>query len=93
MFVKWLRPAQKDMQALVDWYTAQAPEYLPDVAQKIWDSANSLTQFPEKGRIGFVSGSRELLVPRLPYMLVYTIQNNTVYILRLLHQSQNWPAC
>lgn len=91
MSVRWLTPAHKDLSALVEWYEQNAPEVLSTVAQRIWDAAQSLTMFPHRGRPGFIDGTRELLVPQLPYMLVYKVQGSDVMILRLLHQHQNWP--
>lgn len=91
MSVKWVRRAREDMTALIDWHHIHAPDYLPDVAQKIWDTAQSLSMFPRRGRVGRVCDTRELIVPTLPYILVYTIESSTkVSILRLLHQHQNW---
>lgn len=47
--------------------------------------------FPEMGRLGRVSGTRELIVSRMPYIAIYHLRNNTVEILRLLHMAQLWP--
>lgn len=91
MLVKWLSPAEQDLSALVEWYENNAPECLASVAQCIWDAAQSLETLPQRGREGLVEGTRELLVPHLPYMLVYVVTPNEVAILRLLHQHQNWP--
>ena len=91
MLVRWLTPAKKDMLQLVDWYEHNAPEALSAVAQGIWDAAQSLDRLPYRGRPGLVDGTRELLISKLPYMLVYVVQGDEVSILRLLHQHQNWP--
>lgn len=91
MSVRWLLPASRDMKKLIEWHEENAPDILPDTAQKIWDASLSLNTFPNRGRPGFIKGTRELLIPRLPYMLVYTFDGSNVNILRLLHQHQNWP--
>ena len=91
MFIKWLTPARQDIAALVEWYTHNAPEHLASVAQRIWDASLSLQTLPIRGRAGFVEGTRELLIPQSPYMLVYVIQGSEVVIVRLLHQHQRWP--
>lgn len=91
MSVRWLTPAREDMQALVNWYEENDADSLADVAQRIWDAAQSLVKLPSRGRPGIVEGTRELLIPRLPYMLVYVVKDKDVSILRLLHQHQNWP--
>ena len=91
MLIRWVTPAEQDLSSLVDWYEAHAPEYLTEVAEHIWEAAQSLRHFPDRGRTGYVEGTRELRIPRLPYMLVYAVEEDAVVILRLLHQHQNWP--
>ena len=91
MSVRWVTPAEQDLSSLVDWYESHDPEYLTEVAEHIWEAAQSLSHFPERGRTGQVEGTRGLLIPNLPYMLVYVVKEETVVILRLLHQHQNWP--
>jgi plasmid stabilization system protein ParE len=54
------------------------------------EKAEILTGFPEMGRPGRVSGTRELLAHR-HYLLIYRIRGNTVQILRLLHTARQWP--
>lgn len=92
MLVRWLSPAEQDLSNLVDWYEENAPDYLTQVTQQILKASLSLQNMPLRGRAGLVDGTRELLVPRLPYMLVYAVTESEVAILRLLHQHQNWPA-
>lgn len=53
--------------------------------------AEQLIDFPESGRPGRVSGTRELVTPGLPYVLAYNIQGDVVFILRVLHGAQQWP--
>ena len=89
--VSWLPEAFSDLDAVAEWFREHAPEHLADIAQRIWDGAQSLDSLPHRGRPGAVDGTLEILVPRLPYKLVYTVRGNNVYILRLLHQHRQWP--
>ena len=50
-----------------------------------------LSDVPEMGRAGRIPGTRELVIPRLPYILVYRLTTSTVDILTILHASQRWP--
>ena len=48
--------------------------------------------FPESGREGRVVGTRELVVSRFPYLVVYILrEDNEVIVQRVLHTSQQWP--
>jgi toxin ParE1/3/4 len=55
-------------------------------------AAQSLTRFPYRGRVGQRSGTRELVVSPLPYVIVYEVGEDTVNISRVLHGAQDWPG-
>jgi toxin ParE1/3/4 len=61
------------------------------VAISIYERLNALMEFPEQGRQGRKSGTRELIFTGLPYLAIYRIRGNAVEILRILHGAQNWP--
>jgi len=44
---------------------------------------------PAIGRPGRVPGTRELILP--PYILIYTVLANRVWVVRILHGAQDWP--
>lgn len=91
MSVRWLSPANEDVSRIINWYAQNSPDDLQIIAKGIWDTAQSLSRLPNRGRRGELEGTREILVPRLPYMLVYKVLDKNVAILRVLHQHQNWP--
>lgn len=57
----------------------------------ILDAALSLSAYPELGRPAVLSKTRELIVARLPYTIVYRVLAKKVQILRIIHQSQKFP--
>jgi toxin ParE1/3/4 len=46
---------------------------------------------PRAGRIGRVTGTREVAVSGTPYLVVYGIVKNTIHVLAILHGVQEWP--
>jgi len=38
-----------------------------------------------------VEGTRELVVPRTPYLVAYTVIDRQVVILAVLHHAREWP--
>lgn len=50
-----------------------------------------LADQPGMGRPGRVVGTRELLIPGLPYILPYIEKDGAVIILRVIHTSMKWP--
>ena len=53
---------------------------------------NQLADFPESGRTGRIEGTRELVVPKTPFVAPYRITGDTIEILAVHHASQRWPV-
>jgi toxin ParE1/3/4 len=56
------------------------------------ESIHGLSRFPGKGRTGRVHGTRELVVPGTPYIVVYRLVDATIQILSILHGARRWPS-
>lgn len=70
--------------------TAAAQRQLNEIEQQ----ANLLTLYPAMGKAGRISGTRELVVSRTPYILIYRINPAiaAVEVLQLLHTSRLRPV-
>lgn len=60
-----------------------------------WDQierqAAMLIDHPEMGRKGRVVGTRELVISRTPFLLVYRLTEQQIEVLTFLHGSKLWP--
>ena len=56
---------------------------------RIYRGIVDLENFP--GRMGKVEGTRELVIPSLPYIAVYRLVRDRIEIVRIYHGAQNWP--
>jgi toxin ParE1/3/4 len=61
------------------------------VVRKIYSAPDILKRFPNRGRPGRKSGTRELVLSPLPYIIIYEVAQQVVRLLRIIHGSQNWP--
>lgn len=50
-----------------------------------------LEKLAYSGRPGRVSGTRELVIGKGPYIVVYTVEDDIVTIHHVLHTSRQWP--
>lgn len=92
MPIRWSQPAVNDLTAICDYLQRQeSPALAHNVASAVYDAVQSLARFPKKARAGRVAGTRELVVQRYPYVIVYELRSNAVIVLRVLHCSQKWP--
>jgi len=67
----------------------------PGAALAMWDEIESqverLKNFPNSGRPGRLEGTRELVVPRTAFIVVYRVAKTHVELIRVLHGAQQWP--
>lgn len=91
MRVKWTKKALFNLDDAINYIASDNPTAATKVAKKIWESSQMLALQPGLGRPGRVAGTRELLISNLPFILPYTRQNDTIYILRVIHTSMIWP--
>jgi toxin ParE1/3/4 len=91
MNLEWSVFALADREAIFDYIEADSPRAAVSVDDRIEARVEGLAKFPEMGRVGRVEGTRELVIPRTPYIAAYRIAGDTVRVLRLLHGAQQWP--
>lgn len=91
MNIIWKAPALFDLVDIREFIDKNNPSAAKRVALSIIESANKLAINPFIGRIGTLDETRELVVTRLPYILVYQIEQDQIEILRVVHTSKLWP--
>ncbi len=89
MRIRWSPEAADDLARIVERIHRNNPVAASEVAQILFDGIESLTDFPNKGRIGRLNGSRELVFSPLPYIAVYRVQAETIQISRIYHAAQS----
>jgi toxin ParE1/3/4 len=91
MKVRWSAAAAYDLEAAANYLFEKTPSNAAQLVRKIFDASSSLKTFPNRGRVGKVEGTRELVVSSLPYIIVYQVTGATLHIVRILHCAQDWP--
>ena len=86
-----MEDAADDLSDIVKYIQKDDREIARRVAKSIYESANALKNFPNRGRIGRVAGTRELPLPRLPLILVYRVHRAALEIVNIIHGAQLWP--
>lgn len=91
--IRWLRQAITTKRAQIDHIANEDPRAAEQQDQRILDAVANLAEHPRIGREGRESGTRELVVTRTPFVVVYQVDEHTksVSILRVLHGAQQWP--
>ncbi len=96
MQLKWTDLAEKDLDNIETYIaTENSPLVAVDVVLKVLNSCELiLSNHPQAGRPGRVSGTRELVINGIPLIVVYRIVDrlDQLQILRVLHDAQQWPV-
>lgn len=87
----WLKRALNDRDAQLDYIAKDNPMEAISQGDRIEDQVDQLLQHPQLGRLGRKQGTRELVISRTPFIVVYRIKGKRIELLRLLHGSQKWP--
>jgi toxin ParE1/3/4 len=98
--LRWTEPASHDFLGIVEWLKARNPAAAAKVGRRILDSVEGLIDHPYMGKPGRSPDTRELVITRYPYLIVYGVEPaaevsssipRTVFILRVLHGAMQWP--
>ena len=68
----------------------RSPLAAAHVVERIFAEADRLADFPQLGRVGIVPGTYEWTVPRLPYIIVHELNDDSdeIVVLGVFHGAQ-----
>lgn len=83
--------AHDDIAQIYASYAERDYEHAERLIRVILLACDGLAQFPYIGKKGAREGTRERLMTRYPYRVVYRIDGQTISMSRILDQWQQWP--
>ena len=90
MRVIWTPEASQDRDDVWNYIAADDPYAAAWMDELFSDVAARLATHPMLGSPGKIPGTREL-IPHENYRLVYEVDDQTVWILALVHVARHWP--
>lgn len=78
----WALFALSDRDDIFTYIETENPRASIHVDEQIVLAARRLLDFPESGRPGRLAGTRELVIPRTPYIAAYAVTADMVRVLR-----------
>jgi toxin ParE1/3/4 len=91
MQLRWTEEAANDLERIADYLLLYAPDRAEELLRRVYNAPAALLNFPNRGRLGKREGTRELALAPLPYVVVYTVRDDVVFVVRILHGAQQWP--
>jgi addiction module RelE/StbE family toxin len=88
--VRWVAAANRDRAEIIAYIAADNPRAALKLDQLFSDAAAKLANFSMLGHVGRIPGTREVL-PHESYRLVYEVDDDTVWVLALVHTARLWP--
>jgi toxin ParE1/3/4 len=90
--IRWLSGANRSLRMIHAHIAAENPRAAKHVARRVRSATQRLARFPQSGRRGEIAGTLELVVPKLPYLVVYRVAGGEVHILRVFHAAMDRPV-
>lgn len=93
MRLVWLPTALQLRYAQLDYIAGENPQAAVQMDEEIERQAELLLGHPDMGRPGRINVTREWVVQRTPFILVYRVRAEIqrIEIWRVLHGAQRWP--
>lgn len=89
--IRFTRRFQRNLDDILSYITQDSPVNARRVTQDIRDSIGILEDFPSVGRNGSVEGTRELVMVRSPYIVIYRflVDIDEVQVLDVVHGARD----
>ncbi len=78
----------RNLAAHEAYIALENPVAAKKISNLIYEAAEGLEEFPLLGRTGEIAETRELVLPKCPYTIIYRLTAEKVRIIAVLHQSQ-----
>lgn len=92
MMIVWLEDADTELAQIVVDIGSHNPAAAVAIDHRVHAAIEHLSTFPDAGRPGRKSGTREILVIDYPYVVIYRVLSTQVQILGVRHTSRQWPT-
>jgi toxin ParE1/3/4 len=89
--LRWTLPAVEQLHEIFDYIADDNPGAALRTVERIRLSIRQASRMPYVGRMGRVSGTRELIVPGTSYVVGYRVLDDAVHVLAILHGARQWP--
>ncbi|MEX2271667.1 MAG: type II toxin-antitoxin system RelE/ParE family toxin [Vicinamibacterales bacterium] len=91
MTIVWSPRAIEHLAHLRSYIARDNPKAANRIASMLLHAVERLSELPNMGRPGRVAGTRELVVPRTPYVIPYRLRGDRLEVIAVVHGRQKWP--
>jgi toxin ParE1/3/4 len=89
--LEWSPRSRRNIEFIRDFIAPENPSAAQSVLDEIRNTASSLQEFPAIGHTGKRKGTRELVLRKYPYTIIYRVTAKKIGIVAVLHQARQYP--
>jgi addiction module RelE/StbE family toxin len=89
--IRWSDEAVFELESIFAYIVQDNEDAAFRTVERIYAAMNNAASMPYIGRAGKKEGTRELVVSGTPYIVVYEILEETIFLVTILHGAQKWP--
>jgi toxin ParE1/3/4 len=86
--IRWSEAAADQLEHIFEYIALDNVDAAVHTVHRIHAAIDRIAAMPYSGRRGQRDGTRELVVPGTPYIVIYEIQEETIYLVTILHGAQ-----
>jgi len=91
--IRWTRTAASDLEKIEEYIAKENPIAATEQILTILDQVEELLPtHPEIGRDGRTGDTRELVIVKTKFIVMYRVEEETIFILRVIHSARQWPV-
>jgi len=90
MRIRWTPAAAENLEQIKDYLT-EHHQFTQSTVLELYEAICSLKTYPMRGRPGRAEGTRELVLPRLLYIVAYRVREESIEVLHIFHSAQSRP--
>jgi addiction module RelE/StbE family toxin len=88
--IRWTVRALRRLDEIGAYIQNDGPDAAARVVARLVASVDMLAELPAAGRIGRITGTREVVLSDIPYIIAYRVRQD-IEIITVMHASQKWP--
>lgn len=92
MRVRYTKLALADIGEAKAYIARDDPAAAARAIGRVRAAVANLAEHPEFGRPGRIQGTRELVVPRTPFVVPYRLVDGAIEVLAVIHGRRAWPT-
>jgi len=91
MRIRWTEGSVGNLDQVEEFIARDNPPAAVAAVRKIIEVAQMLADYPTMGKRGRERGTRELVVAGLPFIIIYAVHREELFIIRVLHTAIKYP--